>query len=171
VLGPLAADLLAGARVLHLPEGKEGERAVALVPLKRRPAQPRVLEGQLRDLPAGKYAIELAIPSLADKLLGPAEQGKPARPLRALFTVLPPESKETVDLERNDPLLEDLASQSGGKVFTVETVRELIEQLKREGIEHVEHHERPMWRWEWLLALLVLLLTLEWVARKLSGLP
>jgi hypothetical protein len=171
VLGPVPADLLAGARVIRLPEGKEAERAVALVPLTRRPAQPRVQEGQLRDLPAGKYAVELAIPSLADKLLGPTQEGKPAKPLRALFTVLPPESKETVELERNDPLLEDLAVQSGGKVFTVETVRELAEQLKRQGIEHVEHHERPMWRWEWLLALLVLLLTLEWVARKLSGLP
>jgi hypothetical protein len=171
VLGPVPADLLAGARVIRLPEGKEVERTVALVPLARRPAQPRVLEGQLRDLSAGKYAVELAIPSLADKLLAPAEEGKKAMPLRALFTILPPESRETVDLERNDPLLEDLAVQSGGKVYTALTVRELAEQLKRQGIEYVEHDEKRLWQWEWLLGLVVLLLTLEWVARKLSGLP
>jgi hypothetical protein len=171
-LGPVRADLLAGARVIRLPSAdKEVERSVALVPLNRRPAQPRVLEGQLRDLPAGKYAVELAIPDLADKLMGPPEAGKQPKPLRALFTVLPPESKETVDLERNDPLLEDLAVQSGGKVFTAETVHELAEHLKRQGIEHVEHHELQMWLWPWLFGAVVLLLTLEWVARKLSGLP
>jgi hypothetical protein len=171
VLGPVRADLLAGARVIRLGEGKEAEKAVALVPLTRRPAQPRVLEGQLRDLAAGKYAVELVIPDLADKLLTPAEKGKEAKPLRALFTVLPPESKETVDLERNDPLLEDLAVQSGGKVFTPETVRELAEQLQRQGIEHVEHDEQRLWQWGWLLGLVVALLALEWAARKLSGLP
>ena len=170
-LGPLRADLLAGARVVRLAEGKQPERAVALVPLARRAAQPRVLEGQLRDLAAGKYAIELVIPDLADKLLGPAEQGKEAKPLRAPFTVLPSRTKETVDLERNDPLLEDLAVQSGGKVFTPETVRELADLLKRQGIEHVEHDEQRLWQWGWLLGVVVLLLALEWVARKLSGLP
>jgi hypothetical protein len=47
----------------------------------------------------------------------------------------------------------------------------MSEQLKRQGIEHVEHHERRLWQWGGFLVLVVLLLTLEWVARKLSGLP
>ena len=48
------------------------------MPLGKRPAQPRVLEGQLRDLPPGRYAVELAIPDLADKL-----KDKDGKPLRA----------------------------------------------------------------------------------------
>jgi hypothetical protein len=171
-LGPVRPDLLAGARVIRMPDDpKEKERAVALVPLARRPAQPRVLEGQLRDLPAGKYAVELAIPDLADKLKTPAEPGREAKPLRAPFTVLPPDSQETVELGRNDVLLEDLAVQSGGQVFTAEDVGQLAERLKRGGIEQVEHHEQRLWQWSGFLVLVVLLLTLEWVARKMAGLP
>src|SRR5262249_49982390 len=165
--GQLKPDLLAGARVLRMDEKKsEEDKPVALVPLNKRPAQPRVLEGQLRDLPPGRDAVELAMPDLADKL-----KHKEGKPLRAPFTILPPESKETADLERNDALLEDLAVRSGGKVYSPLDVNELAEQLKNQGIEHVEHHEQRLWQWWPLLALVVLLLTCEWVGRKMSGLP
>src|SRR5262245_38286776 len=167
--GPLRADLLAGARVLLLaekPDAKEKEKPTALTQMARRAAQPRVLEGQLRDLAPGRYAVELAIPDLIDKL-----KDTDGKPLRATFTVLPPESKETVDLERNDALLEDLATRSGGQVFTPANVTELAERLKQQGIPHVEHHEQRLWQWWPLLVLVVLLLTLEWIGRKLSGLP
>ncbi len=87
-----------------------------------------MLEGKVRDLPGGRYAIELAIPDLADRLmLQRPEQGKNPAPLRASLQngPLPPESKETIDLETNRPLLDDLAVQSGGKVFTPQTAGEL----------------------------------------------
>ena len=58
----------------------EAEQAVALVPLSRDEAQPRVLEGRVRDLPPGEYAIELVIPDFADKLL--AKAGPPGKPAR-----------------------------------------------------------------------------------------
>src|SRR5262249_25112796 len=157
----------AGARVLRLDEKKpEDEKAVALVPLEKRPAQPRVLVGQLRDLPPGKYAVELAMPDLAERT-----KDKDGKPLRATFTILAGESKETSDLERNDALLEDLATRSGGQVFTPLNVNELAERLQSQGIEHVDHHEQRLWQWWPLLVAIVLLLTLEWVGRKMSGLP
>lgn len=165
--GELRASLAAGARVLRLDENKPGEVVpVALVPLERRPAQPRVLVGQLQNLPAGKYGVELAVPDLADKLAD-----KDGKPLRATFTILPPESKETTDLERNDDLLQDLATRSGGQVYTPLDVNELAERLKNQGVEHVEHHEQKLWQWWPLLVLIVALLTVEWVGRKMSGLP
>jgi hypothetical protein len=171
-LGPIKSDLLAGARILRLPDDPSGqEKPVALSPLNKRPAQPRVLEGKLRDLPAGRYAVELAIPSLADRLLGPAEKGKEAKPLRAVFTVLPPESRETTELEMNRPLLDDLAVQSGGKVFTPEDASELVKLLTNQSVPYVERHEQRLWQWWVMLAVVVALLTLEWVGRKFSGLP
>jgi hypothetical protein len=171
-LGPVKPDLLAGARILRLSDdGKGAEKAVALVPLPQRPAQPRVLSARVGDLPAGRYAVELAIPDLADRLLDNPDKGKEAKPLRAVFTVLPPESKEIVNLETNRPLLDDLATQSGGKVYTAEDADALRQLLLRQGIPHAEHHEQRLWQWWGLLALVVALLTVEWVGRKLAGLP
>jgi hypothetical protein len=169
-LGPIKPDLLAGARILRLGGPREKEQAVALVPLKPRPAQPRVLEGPLRDLPAGEYAIELAIPDLAAKLSTPGGEKEP-KPLRAPFTLVPSESREMVDLETRWPLLEELAVKSGGKVFTPEDAGELVTLLANQGIPHVEHHEQRIYQWWVILAAVVGLLTLEWVGRKLAGLP
>ncbi len=169
--GPLKPDLLAGARVLRLDGPKE--QAVAMVTLARRPGQPRVLTGTLRDLPPGQYGVELVIPDLADKLLTPESppSERAGKPLRATFTLLPPDSRESVDLETKWPLLEDLAATSGGRVFTPEDAGELANLLAQQTVQHTEHHEQRLWQSWVVLALVVLLLTLEWGARKWAGLP
>jgi hypothetical protein len=176
-LGPIKADLLAGARILRQKAAND-EEAVALVPLSRRPARPRVLEGQAPALPAGEYALELVIPELEEKLKslpaatpGAAERGKPGGPMRATFSVLPPDSTELVDLQTNWALLEELANKSGGKVFTPEDASELADMLARQTVPYVEHYEQRLWQWWVVLVLVVSLLTLEWVGRKLAGLP
>jgi hypothetical protein len=169
--GPLGPDALAGARLLRQGDGPDGEKSVALVPLKRREAQPRVLEGKVRDLLPGRYEIELAIPELADKLTAPpGADGKPGK-LRASFTVTAPEGEEMVELATNWPLLEELAAKSGGKVFTAESASELADLLTRQSAVHVAHHEFRLWSWWATLAAFLVLLTLEWVARKMAGLP
>lgn len=163
-LGPGA---LAGARILR--EAAPGkEEAVALVPLAPREAQPRVLEGRLRDLPAGAYSVELAIPDLADQIGGADGQG--AKP-RATFTVTAPDSEEMVELSANLPLLEELAAKSGGKVFGPENVQELIDLLTHQAGMRWHHTETRLWEWWPSLALFLLLLTAEWLARKWAGLP
>jgi hypothetical protein len=170
-VGPLGPDALAGARLLRQEDGKAGEQAVALVPLKRREAQPGVLEGRVRDLLPGRYEIELAIPELADKLHGPpGPDGKPGK-LRASFTVTAPEGEEMVELGTNWPLLEEVAAKSGGKVFTPENAAELADLLVKQGVTHAEHYEFRLWQWWGTLAAFLVLLTLEWVARKWAGLP
>jgi hypothetical protein len=175
-LGALRTDMLAGARILH-EKGPNDEEAVALVPLTRRPARPRVLEGQAPALPPGQYALELVIPDLEQKLnslpsTNPGVAGaKPTGPGRATFSVLPPDSTELIDLATNWTLLEELASKSGGKVFTPEDASELADLLARQTVPFVEHHEQRLWQWWVVLVLVVSLLTLEWVGRKLAGLP
>jgi hypothetical protein len=175
--GPIDRNLLAGARILKLGEEEGKEEEVALVPLTPRAAQPRVLEGKLDGLAGGAYAIELFIPDLADKLLAPGgkpgspEQGREGKPLRASFLMLPPQSREGVDLETKYPLLEELAIKSDGKVFTPEDAHELAALLSAQSIPHRQHHEQKLWQSWWILVLVVFLLTLEWVGRKWAGLP
>lgn len=165
--GELREQMPAGAQVFLLDERRPDDRKrVALVPLGRRPAQPRVMEGPLRSLPPGRYEVELAVPDLADKL-----KDKDGEPLKAAFTVLPSESVETANLARNDVVLEDMAKRSGGRVFTPLDAGELVERLEKKGVEHVEHHEQKLWLWWPILAAVVGLLTLEWIGRKTSGLP
>jgi len=176
-LGPVKPDLLAAARILKPGKAGEPEKAIALVPLSRREAQPRVLEGRLRDLPPGEYAVELVIPDHADKLLakaGPPGKpggGKAGKPMRASFTVKPPDSKEMIDLETRWPLLEEIAAKSGGKVFTAEDAGQLVDLLVNQSVPYSERHEQKLWQWWVLLVLVLTLLTVEWAGRKLAGLP
>jgi hypothetical protein len=167
---PLRADALAGARIIRRQAGKPDE-ALALIPLKSREGQPRLLEGKLRDLPAGEYGIELAIPELNDKMLGPpGPNGAPA-PLRASFSVNPTASEEMADLSTNWPLLEEIAVKSGGKFFTAGQAKELIDLIKSRSSTHEERMENRLWQWWVTLTVLISLLTVEWVGRKLAGLP
>lgn len=167
---PLRPDALAGGRLLRLnSDGKE--EAVALVPLVRRAAQPRVLEGRVRDLPAGQYQIELAVPEMADKLNGPPGSDGQAGKLRAAFTVTPSDSGEMIELASNQPLLEELASKSGGKVFSAENATELVELLTHRAVTREHRTERKSWQEWWTLLVFLLLLSAEWVGRKLAGLP
>ncbi len=164
---PPGAGALAGVRILRqTAPGKE--EAVALVPLAPREAQPRVLEGRLRDLPAGQYAVELVIPDLADQI-GNAAPG--AEKPRATFTVTAPDSEEMVELSANQPLLEELAVKSGGKVFGPENTQELVDLLTHQASVRWHHTETRLWEWWPTLGLFLLLLTVEWVVRKWAGLP
>lgn len=169
-LGPIKPDLLAAARIMrsHAERGKEGQ-AVALVPLSRRPAQPRTLEGRLGNLPPGEYAIELVMPDYADKLM--EAKGAAGQPMRAHFTIRPPDSNEMIDLETRWPLLEELAAQSGGKVFTPENAGELLDLLVKQALRNSERYEQKLWQWWVVLVLVLAFLTVEWAGRKLAGLP
>lgn len=169
-LRPLGPEAAAGARILRQAPGGKDE-AVALVPLARRESQPRVLEGQVRDLSAGQYSVELVIPELADRLTAPpGPDGQPGK-LRAGFTVSGPEGEETTELATNWPLLEELASKSGGKVFSAENAGELVALLQEKGATKTEHWEFRLWQSWGTLLLFLVLLTVEWVSRKLAGLP
>ena len=162
---------LAGARILRRSsEGKED--AVALVPVERKEGQPRVLEGRVRNLPAGAYAVELVIPELADGLVSPArEPNGSAAPLRAAFTVTPGDGDEMTDLSSNWSLLEELAQRSGGRVFPPEEAAALVEHLIAKAVTRTRRTENRLWEWWPTLVFLLALLTAEWVVRKWAGLP
>lgn len=167
---PLTPGALAGARVLRLRDGQPDER-VSLVNLTKLETRPRELDGKVRDLPSGQYAVELVIPELGDKLNGPpGPDGQPTK-LRAMFTVTPPENKEMEDVATNFALLEEIAVKSGGKVFLPENASELADLLAKRAATRTYRSDLKLWQSWWTLIVFLTLLTLEWVGRKWAGLP
>ncbi len=166
---PLAPNSLAGARIVRADDKNATEEAVALVPLKAQEAQPRLLEGRIRDLPPGRYFIELAIPDLADKLAGLSiAELKDKVPS---FSVTPQTSAETLELSTNWLLLQELAQRSGGQVYTAENAKELGDKLASQVMTRTVPTERKLWQ-EWATLLIFLgFVTAEWVGRKWAGLP
>lgn len=172
---PLPPGAPAAARVYH--RGADGkEEAVALVELGRGERNPRLLEGAVRDLPPGEYRVELHIPALEDKIKAPPDGAEEKdQPRRDVFTVLEAEGSETVNLATNWPLLEALAVAGKGKLLTPETAGQLAGLLAPQ-VKMKPHVDRQQ-PWEdaplvWVtLGVLLLLLTAEWVGRKLAGLP
>jgi hypothetical protein len=171
---PLPPGAQARARVLRQGEGGK-EEAVAVVKLTPAPAQPRVLQGQLLDLPEGRYRVELDIPVLAEKIKAPAEDEAESKQRRDAFTVLPSDSGEMFQLATNWPLLESLAARTGGEVVPPEDAARLPDLLTRQVVRRELHDEQKLWQdmplvW-YVLGLFLGLLTLEWAGRKLAGLP
>jgi hypothetical protein len=64
-----------------------------------------------------------------------------------------------------------LAAKSGGRVYTPENADELVKKLVASADAPPVKNETPLWQWPVLFILVVMLLTVEWVARKWAGLP
>ena len=160
---------------LYRQNADSAEELIAVIPLAVNPRQANLLEAKVRDLSPGTYRMELDIPHYRAELAEPPdEKDAPVRG-RDLFRVLPRESSELVDLSTNWNVMQSLAERSDGKLYTAETVEEILERLERR-IERKESRDesRPWqdapWVW-WLLGLLVGLLTAEWGWRRWLDLP
>lgn len=168
-LGPNA---MKGARVVRLPEVVGGkETPVGLIPLTHPEGRPRDLSGKAHDLTPGKYAVELEIPEWTDQLQGPPGPDGRATKLRCTFEVAPPDNEELVDLAANLSLLEELAQCGGGKVYSIENAKELIDALTAQSATREYFIERPLRQSWWPLGIFLAFLTLEWILRKWAGLP
>lgn len=167
----LDAQSTKAARVVKLPSKPgETERAVGFVLFVQPEGRPRDWSATVRDLTPGKYAIELDISDWADQLRGPTGPDGRATHLRSYFEVLPAEGEELLDLSANGPLLDELATATGGKVYAPEELDGLIERLKGET-SVVEHRiTTPLRRSWWRLGVILGLFALEWILRKRNGL-
>ena len=162
----LPANFLAGIRLFRKEEGVKEDPA-GLVPLKAHASIPGELEGTQGKLPPGDYFAELVLPEFEDKLKGP--DGKK---LRASFRVLPPDSGEMVDLSTElGIILQSLAAATGGEVYTPDRIEELIRKLKERTITRDHVTKTPLVHSGILLAILLVLLCMEWSLRKWAGLP
>ena len=158
VLSPAA---LKGARITRL-----AEKSVTIVPLVAPEGRPSELIGTANDLPPGKYRVELEIPEWAEQLLNPA-----GKRLGSDFEVLALDGEEMLELSANRPLLDELATATGGKVFEPDQCKELIETLLAQSSVVERRTVRPLRSSWWSFAFVLLLLCAEWSVRKWAGLP
>jgi hypothetical protein len=160
----------AALKVIRRRDGKPDEIA-AVVTLAPQPQRPRMLEGKVKQLPAGNYRLELDIPELKDKL---AELKQAAGESHG-FTVTPPENGEQVDLATDWELLQNLAQTSGGQLFTAADAHRLPDILAGQVQRKETRSEARPWQdlplAGWILGVLILFLTAEWSLRKVVGLP
>jgi uncharacterized membrane protein len=82
-----------------------------------------------------------------------------------------PETEEFRDLHGNLPLLERIATESGGEVLTLEQLPDFVAGLPDRKIPIVETWTYPLWH-QWGVLLLALgCLVSEWGLRRWKGLP
>ena len=77
---------------------------------------------------------------------------------------------ESVDVRPNNALLAELARASGGQYRQLAQWRQLVDAMPLQKRLVEETHILPLWGQRWPLVLVVLLLALEWFARKRRGL-
>ena len=157
-------DLLMAARVFRRDSAAE---AVAVVPLRAVPGQPRVFEGVAPGLPQGAYVVRLDAPQLVA-----ISQAQGAGPIpEAPLEVIPRDTPERVELAASREPLERLAVATGGKVFNDFQAAQLPAYLKAKTKPVERSEEIPLWDHPGTLILFFLILTAEWVLRKRAGLP
>src|SRR5439155_11514840 len=121
------------------------------------------------------------------KKLGPDFDPKTLEEKIAEFVIVAPPNEEMTNLTANpvrlqtlailsrpelkDPSLSEEQKKTAVKVYTPDTAREILDQLKRDDEEEPIIPGKALWEWWPTLVLVLGLLTVEWVARKWSGLP
>lgn len=137
---------------------REG-RKVATVKLGQDENAAGLFEGRVTGLAGGTYEI---------RVRGEG-QPEPDGRLKTEFKVQSREAGELAVLNANEDLLRQIASQSGGESYREEDVRSLTELLEPLSKERVFESDTMLWQsWAWFLPM-ILLLTLEWILRKWTG--
>ena len=124
--------------------------------------RPLVHEGQSTSLPEGEYLARLTV-----------ENGDPAaEPVEATLSVGPRRTPELTDVSSDRQLPDRIALLTGGRVLLPEEAGTLPELLAGNGDEEIELREDVQLWDHWLLLVgFFVLMTTEWVVRKLHGLP
>jgi hypothetical protein len=123
--------------------------------LSRNPDSPTLYEGQLRPQQTGTYRLRLEVLRFADE--------------KSLQVSLPRE--EYRHTGRNRETLEKIASQSGGAYLELAQINNPGTMIEYEATEEQVVRSVFAGSLPWVLPLLLLILTTEWVLRKRASLP
>ena len=118
-------------------------------------------EGQAIGLRPGDYVVRLEVDS--------AELG--GEPVIAELQVQEPATSELGDISANRPLLETIAEFTQGRLLLPHELGELPKTFQSVTESTTLRSEQSLWDSWPLLILFFVLLTTEWVLRKLNGLP
>ncbi|MEX0716763.1 MAG: hypothetical protein WD066_09255 [Planctomycetaceae bacterium] len=133
-------------------------QTLELAPVAHKPLS---REGRAVSLAAGTYKVELLIE-------GANGAGKE---LSSFLYVHRRQTAELSDLSANRDLLMQFGIASGGRMFYPDELARLPPLLRSPELTQTLREETPLWD-HWTLMLVFFgLLTIEWVVRKLNGLP
>ncbi len=147
---PLEADSV--SLTVYQPDGKPLIPDRRLLRDKTRPGQ---FVGDFRAGMQGTYRLELPIPESNDVLNDPIDVTLP--------------SLESDNTEQNARLLTNLSRDTGGRYLPLEEATEGIPPLMTNRSEEIIVDERlqTLWDKQWVMYLLICLLSMEWLTRKL----
>ena len=137
---------------------REG-RKVATVALTADENETGIYRGRTAPLTDGDYEVRVRVEGLPD-----AEMKA-----RTGFAVRRTATGELAELNCNEPLLRELAANSGGRYFREEELGALLERLRPLSEGRVVETETVLWQSWWWFGGVILLLALEWALRKRAG--
>ncbi len=107
-----------------------------------------------------------------DYLARPVVPGIPEGQIQAhtRFSVSSVPTGEMGLLHCNEKLLRQMAADSGGKYYAEEDLDLLVENLRAHNTSGEIIDERKLWQSFWVFLPIIILLTTEWVLRKVAGL-
>jgi hypothetical protein len=163
----IAPGLLVAARVFRAKPGARAGQplepdgpALAVVPLRPSPDQPRVFDAQAPALPPGLYVVMLDAPGLD----GMPTAGAP-------LEVAASETPERVELSASRDALARLAAPNDGRVFAVDEVAEIADRLEARSEPKARVESATLWDGPVALGLFFAIVAGEWALRKRVGLP
>ncbi|MEE9349820.1 MAG: VWA domain-containing protein [Flavobacteriaceae bacterium] len=113
----------------------------------------------ITDLKAGNYSYKITDELQKNKVTGN-------------FTILNYNIEEQFE-SANVKMLNQLAENSKGQLFSVNTINTLFKNLidddKYKAIQKTKEKVTPLIDWKWLLGIIAFLLSLEWFTRKFKG--
>lgn len=133
-------------------------KKIAAVPLEA-DKESGEFRGQTAPLLTGDYEVMIEV-------LGYPEDQMLAK---AQFYVQPPNAGELTQLNADEQLLRQMASNAGGEFFREEQALELAERLRLLSEGRVMQSDTALWQSYLWFAAVVLLLTIEWILRKRAG--
>lgn len=123
--------------------------------LQKDPVRPAEFVGDFRPMTPGRYRLEYAVPDSADRISAEIEAQLPRQ--------------EVASLVQNVDTLQQLTAETGGDYVTLERAATDVPRLlpnKGESVV-VGQQIRELWDRGWLMLVMVLVLSADWLMRKL----
>jgi hypothetical protein len=139
---------------------KKGESIVATLTLALEADLPGTYRGQANGLAPGDYDVSLVLPGFSAD----------ATNVSTMFRILEPPNSELQNVTRNDSLLTQIASLSGGKYVHENQIAELWEAMKLRHNSKLVESDQLLWQSYWWFIPVVLIIAVEWWLRKKAGL-
>lgn len=106
---------------------------------------------------------------LVDVASAAADASADSSEKRTAFVVTP-SLREYTNAELDSSLLRRIADASGGSYFNLSQANSLVEAIEFTPNAYSSEVQIDLWDRPWLLALLILLLCIDWIARRMKGL-